>query len=59
MSGFIKNWKTSLVGLVGAILVGWAATPGLEGGSAGDWAKGLGAAVVVALGGLFAADAQK
>jgi len=56
MKKFLENWKTSLAGLVGAILVALSQTPNLEHGAGMDWLKALGAAAVPLVIGLFAAD---
>lgn len=59
MKNFLASWKTSLVGLVGAVLVGLGQQPALEHGTGLDWLKALGAVSVPLLLGLFASDADK
>lgn len=58
MKSFLLNWKTSLVGLVGGVLVAVSQAPNLEHGSAKEWALALGQAVGVVVLGLFAKDAD-
>lgn len=59
MKNFLASWKTSLAGLVGAVLVALSQQGALEHGTAGDWAKALGAAAVPLVIGLFSADPDK
>lgn len=56
MKNFLASWKTSLAGLVGAVLVGLGQMPQLEHGSGVDWFKALGTVAVPLVIGLFAAD---
>lgn len=56
MKKFLENWKTSVAGLVGAVLVGLGQMPALEHGSGLDWLKALGTVAVPLVIGLFAAD---
>lgn len=59
MKNFLGSWKTSLCGLVGALLVGLSQQPTLENGTGLDWLKAAGAVAVPLLFGLFSADADK
>lgn len=59
MKNFLSSWKTSVCGLVGAVLVALSQQAVLEHGTVGDWAKALGAAAVPLVIGLFSADPSK
>lgn len=59
MKNFLASWKTSLCGLVGALLVGLGQLPALEHGGGLDWLKAAGSVAVPLLFGLFSTDADK
>lgn len=56
---FLANWKTSTVGVIGAILVAVSQTPNLQNGGAKEWLVALGTSAVPLLLGLFSGDADK
>lgn len=56
---FLENWKTSTVGVVGAIFVAVSQVPNLEHGGPKAWLVALGTSAVPLLLGLFSGDAGK
>lgn len=59
MKKFLASWKTSLVGVVGALLVALGQQSQLEHGGVKEWGIALGTAAVPLLLGLFSGDADK
>lgn len=56
---FAANWKTSTLGLIGAIMVGLSQQQALENGGAKEWGTALVSVAVPLLFGYFAKDADQ